>query len=222
MADPRLVPPSIDDERSRVVAALLDRLDAIDPAGLFLWDFDAVPASALEALAWQFGLLGSEAWSRAESAGDERALITHADALQRRRGTPTALLEALALAGFAGCVLIERYPPILRDGTYRHEGAVLRSSAGRWALCGIALPLGEEGLSLGDYASMRQIFREMAPVRSELQELVLETTPLADDLAVADEPSAFSHRDTPRYNGLYLHDGTVTRTGGTVTEGVWA
>lgn len=108
MADLRLIPPSIQDSRTVGLATLLDRQAALDLDLLRnLYDPDLCPASALPLLALQFGVL-DEAWVLAATEAARRGLVKQALQLQKKRGTPWALKQALAAIGWPGMTLQER------------------------------------------------------------------------------------------------------------------
>jgi phage tail P2-like protein len=108
MADLGLTPPSIADQRTLALVALLDRLDAL-PLGVLenLYDPDLCHEAALPLLAREFGVL-DEAWTLAGTVAARRSLVRQALQLQMRRGTPWALKQALAAVGWPGMQIVER------------------------------------------------------------------------------------------------------------------
>lgn len=156
MADQRLLPPPLRDERGRALLALLDRWDTLPLENLLVYRFDGVPASALEALAWQFHVLGDEGWALAESEAGQRELVRRAIELHRRKGTPWAIREALRALGFVETVFDEGVasdPP----------------QAGDWARYRALVYLGpDRGLAVVDRDRVARTIRAWAPARAHL------------------------------------------------------
>lgn len=114
MADTRLLPPGIDDERSRALLELTDRLGDIDLTRLLIYRIGEVEASALPALGWQFHVMGAEGWELAVSEGQRRALIQRALELHRYKGTRWAVRQALDALGVTA-EIIEWFEPRAAD-----------------------------------------------------------------------------------------------------------
>jgi len=96
MFDVRLVPPSIADLRTKALMGLLGDYDALDLGIL-----------ANLCLAEQFGVLDAS-WAMATTETAQRALVLQALSLQRKRGTPAGLKNALAAVGWPGMTIRER------------------------------------------------------------------------------------------------------------------
>jgi Phage tail protein (Tail_P2_I) len=132
-----IIQPSITDARSRSLAELIERLDAIDLTSILVYRLDSTPDSALLFLAWQFDLIAPQ-WqlgaqvsesidtlrnidsltnidtltSTAGLAGPSdfdslRALLKIAIPLHRTRGTPYAIKTALKPLGWSDVTLLE-------------------------------------------------------------------------------------------------------------------
>lgn len=114
MADERLLPAGIRDERSLALLSLLDRLDALDLTRLLIYGIDGVEASALPHLGWQFHVMGAEGWELAVSEGQRRALIKRALELHRYKGTRWAVRQALDALGVSA-EIIEWFEPEAAD-----------------------------------------------------------------------------------------------------------
>ena len=91
-----LLPPN----RTALEAALADSLALTsDPARLATrWDAEQCPAAWLPWLAWS---LSVEGWESATSIAQQRELIRTAIPTHRKKGTPSAIVDALAALGFS-------------------------------------------------------------------------------------------------------------------------
>ncbi len=97
MVDLRLLPGGIDDDRSRALAAAIERLDDIDRTRLLVYHVDTVDASALPHLVEQFHL--TDYIDDVTSEPLMRRLLKRAIALHRHKGTRWAVETALEAAG---------------------------------------------------------------------------------------------------------------------------
>jgi P2-related tail formation protein len=108
MFDNRLIPPSIGDLRSKVLMGLLGDYDALDLGILTqLYNPTLCRAEALPYLAEQFGVLDAS-WAMATTEAAQRTLVLQALSLQRKRGTPQGLKDALTAVGWPGLSIQER------------------------------------------------------------------------------------------------------------------
>lgn len=182
-----LLPASVADERGRAfVQVLLERFAMIDLSTLLINRVDSTPANALPALGWQFGLIGAEGWHLADDVDQKRELIRRAVLLQRRRGTPWAVKEALRALGFPAASIQEGQPRLLMDGTTTFDAATTLSGDTRWALFGITVDVGEErGLTGRDRELVRQTVAAWKNARSELSRVAFRAT-VADSVTVVD------------------------------------
>jgi len=93
------------DPRFGPLAEVTQRLEAIPLDGLLTYLIDTAPAAYLPALVQQFHIAGLEGGSFATTDAERRRLIRDAIALHKKKGTPWAAKQALALAGIeAGLV----------------------------------------------------------------------------------------------------------------------
>lgn len=194
MADQRLLPPGIGDERSAAFLELMDRLDQIDLVPLLVYRTDSVPADALHALAWQFGVTGLAGWDLATTDSERRELVRRAVELQRHRGTPWAIRHALAAVGFPDIVIQEHYGRAVCDGTLLADGQTYASPGGAW---------GNFGLIIGDAPDGRRVD---ATMRSLIRGIITTWKPARSRLV------SLRYR-AYRCDGRYRADGTVIAAG---------
>lgn len=97
-----LVPPLATDLRSRTVARLTDRMDALDVSAVLITLIDLVPSEALPLLAEQFNVAAQ--WKFLPTDAARRAAIKGAVTWHRSKGTPHAVQTALSWAGIAATV----------------------------------------------------------------------------------------------------------------------
>lgn len=102
-----LLPPVLQDARGRAVEAMFACMADLDLAALRIYDVDHVPANALPALAWQFGVL--DLFNLVLDEAGRRGLIKNAIALHRRMGTLAGLRQLASYAG--GAILRVVTPP---------------------------------------------------------------------------------------------------------------
>jgi P2-related tail formation protein len=213
------IQPSINDERSRALLTLIERMDAIDLVPILVYRLDSVPDSALLFLAWQFDLVAPQ-WqlgaqlsesidairtidgltvidtlsSAGGAAGPSdfdslRELLKVAIPLHRTRGTPYAIKTALKPLGWPSVTLIE--------GQDAWGGTSYPADEG-WAVFRAQL-----NLSPGQSVEAIDMTRAIAainffkPVRAWLDSLwflgvpIVDDTPMPSDMVV----SIFSRTD---------------------------
>jgi len=98
--DERLIPPGIDDARTRRLLALMDRWDDLPIETILVWRLDTASEDLLRQLAWGFHIMGLEGWDLAVSEAEQRELVRRALQLHRYRGTPWSIrfgLDAINL-----------------------------------------------------------------------------------------------------------------------------
>ncbi|MEX3614768.1 MAG: phage tail protein I [Burkholderia gladioli] len=115
---PSILPPILArDLNARALETVAARVAGLDLTPLIVYDFDAVPASALPFLAEQFRMLGDAGWSFATTQAQQRALLKEAIALHRIRGTPFAVDRVLRLLG-VNATVIEWFEDVPRTAPY--------------------------------------------------------------------------------------------------------
>jgi phage tail P2-like protein len=200
MSDYSLLPDGINDERSRAIIDLLDRLDEADRTVLLTYRIASVPATALFALAWQFDVLGYAGWDLAHSDAERRALISRAIELHKYKGTVWSIQHALEAVGYGEAVV--------------EEG--IAAGLDHWAKFRVRVRLlaDDVELSAAERELIGGIIRVYKNARSTLDSLVYTTPEVTDDVAAADDPpmdvivTALLFHD-----GTFFHDGAITHRG---------
>lgn len=220
MADDDLqLPAGINDERSRAVLELINRLGAIDLAPLLVYRIDELPDDALHFLAWQFHVMGEEGWELAETPAERRALIRRALELHRYKGTAWSVREAVRSLGYAEAEIVEGLPVALYDGEHSHAGVETYGGGTRWAMFRVILDLGEDkGLVAETVSRMVALINAYKNVRSHLIDVTFRASSV-DEVTiedVAEVTTLHTARDvTPwgrRYDGSIDHDHGVRQT----------
>ena len=83
-------------------------LKRIDVSKLLIYFIDTVDAAVLPFLAQEFDVLGIKGWDFATTEAQQRALIKKAVQLHKYKGTPWAVEQVVAQAGYVDAVLVER------------------------------------------------------------------------------------------------------------------
>nr|WP_320132010.1 phage tail protein I [uncultured Holophaga sp.] len=174
-----LIPPSIRDDRSLAVEAVLARLDALPVTGVLasLYDPASCPEAALPLLAHQFGIL-DQGWALASSVEARREMVANALPLQAKRGTPWSMKQALAAIGWPGMTIQER--------------------TNTWAHFKVSQPLSGQALTALDLSRIKAVIEAWKPARCVLDSL---------DLGVSISSSV--EASGPRYDGTYVYDGAI-------------
>lgn len=177
------LPDSIRDASTLALADLIDRWGDIDLSPLVIYLIDAVHESALPHLVEQFHVDGIEGGNLAENATNRRSLVKGAIALHRIKGTPAALKQAIAAAGFGEVQIIEL------QGGRRYDGNTLYNNTatyGEWALYHVVM---SRPITNDQAALLKALCAEMAPARCKLKSIIYT------EVAI-------------RYNGQVHYDGS--------------
>jgi P2-related tail formation protein len=172
-----LIPPSIADDRCLALGQLLDRQGDLPVSAVLgsLYDPANAPAVALDYLAHQLGVMGPS-WTMAGTDDSQRrALLANALYLQRLRGTPWAIRNALAAVGWPQVTLTPR-------------------SSG-WASFVLNCPLVNEAVGPADVALLESTALTWAPVRDVLDYINFElafTTPITLQTGYYDGTETYS------------------------------
>ncbi len=114
--------PSIRDARGIAFEALVARLGAIPAGAAIVTGLDLVPAAALPAIAWGWGLLGP-LWDQLPDTATRRAFLKEGYNLKALKGTPWAILRAAHYLGWLNAKVIENQDALIYDGTADYSGA---------------------------------------------------------------------------------------------------
>lgn len=175
---------------------------------LLMYVVDQAPEEALFYLAEQFNVLGWRGWNLANDAETRRALIKKAIELQRVKGTPFAIKEAVRTLGFEDADVVEGIG-IEYDATYNHDGAITYAG-GNWATFRVRVAVGHDvAINPTLSANLRSLIEAYKNARSHLLD-VSYAIQFADTLEPSEEleydGNELSERLAP---GIY-HDGTVS------------
>ena len=111
-----LLAPTVADERFKILEQLIERLQSLDhDIKLQVYYPQTVTADALPHLAQQFNVWGLRGWRLADTEQQRRDLIEAAIELNRRSGTPYAILTAMAKVGYPNATIDEN-PPLHLNG----------------------------------------------------------------------------------------------------------
>lgn len=218
MLDPRhkILPPLLlPDPASQAWAEASARLQELDLAPLLVYLVDQAPAALLPLLADQFRT-PPVLWALADTEVERRQLVKRSLAINKKKGTPWAIREAIKACGFTDAQITERLTPTLRNGTVRRNRAIQRygPSANLWAHYRVLVDLGNsKGLDAGKAALLRQAVEAMAPLRSVLQSLRFGATVVSS--AGVDDAIALVVRQgfSDSVGGLLARSGTARRNG---------
>ena len=195
MADLRLLPAGISDERGRVLLALIERLGELDLRPLLVYRLDGADDDVLRCLAWQFHMMGDEGFNLAQTTEQLRDLVRRAIELNRYRGTRWAVRQALQSIGYPDAEILEK-PDLLQewfdnggwliDGSETLDGDHLLSADGplylsilarHWATYDVRVNLDpDNALEPASQQALRRIVVLHAPARSHLLILIYRLT----------------------------------------------
>lgn len=130
-----------------------------------LWDPMNCPAGILPWLAWA---LSVDDWDADWPEGTKRNAIAASIAIHRRKGTPRAVKDALAAAGYGTAKLIERFGWEFHDGRHLRDGSITHAPPDHWAEYRVVLT---RPISIAQAARVRAILATVAPARCRLKAL---------------------------------------------------
>lgn len=182
---------------------------------------DVVDVRALYWLASQFDVLGYKGWFLTTDEASRRQLIRTAIELNKYKGTPWAVKEAIRSLGFTNVELIERAGLIYLtlDGSWTLNGDedLGGDDSGEWATFAVIIDASDFQASISpEYVTaIRALIDEYKNVRSHLVELKFKLT-FDEDLAFEDDSDSsggVNFEDELTGFNTYL-DGTYTLDGG--------
>jgi len=117
-----LLPPTVADDRFKILEKVIERLQALHhDTRLGIYYPQTVATEALPHLAQQFNVWGLRGWRLADTEQQRRDLIEAAIELNRRSGTPYAILTAMAKVGYPNTTIDEN-PPLYLNGWWQLDG----------------------------------------------------------------------------------------------------
>ena len=205
-------------EHLKVFEQLMEaRFAALDIEAVLIYIIDNVDASALYFLADQFDVLGYKGWLLATTDQERRDLIKNAIELQRYKGTPWAVKEAIKKFGYADVTIQERLlitPPPTHNGVFQHNGQIVHGG-NSWATFRVIIDATNSGTITSQQISiLRELIDEYKNVRSLLIDLSFGLN-FDDFFAIAEDESLEVESDdtdsedflTPMHNGVFTHNG---------------
>jgi P2-related tail formation protein len=151
-----------------------DRLASLPAEAVLVYLIDFVAEDALYTLAEQFNVLGYKGYFLATTEAEKRAIIKRAIDLQRFKGTPWSIKEALREFGYPNVTILENTGSGPKyDGTYTHNGAIQHSGDYHWANFDVVFNMADypAGFTADQQEQIYQIIMEYKNVRSNLRQL---------------------------------------------------
>ena len=163
MSDSQLPPNATAAEVA--IEAATARVGAVPVEIRTVWHPDVCPAEILPWLAWA---LSVDNWDPQWPVSTQRAVISAAVEVHRRKGTRAAVVQALSAAGHPQADVRERYGRKFRDGSLTYNGAVLHDEPDHWAEYRVFL---ERPMTNDQAQLVRGILGAIAPARCHLKQL---------------------------------------------------
>ena len=185
-----LLPPNASALDRAAEEVLTAHLSAIEQPHRALWNPHTCPIDLLPWLAWA---LSVDEWDSQWSEAQQREAVLTAIELNRKRGTPWAILRALAAHGFPNCEIIE-YGAFLNewqasggkylDGGWSLSGQLLapnvpnardvvrNAALNHWAQYAIRINSADAGWSKAQQQKLAAVAKRYAPARSHLVALI--------------------------------------------------
>lgn len=180
---------SIRDARGIALERLVARLGLIPTDSAYVRNLDTVPAAALPAIAWGWGLLGP-IWDQLPNAATRRAFLKEGYNLKALKGTPWAVIRAAYYLGWPGARVIENQEALIYDGTADYTGAWYYGTGFfNWWEWALEVPVAGRGYAITEHNQLVDIVPTFARKSSRMMRV---------DLAVED---LVTHGLTPAFTG---------------------
>jgi len=214
---------------SAIVESAEAVLEGVDLSALLVYLIETTSAEALPYLAEQFGVLGYGGFILAETEEQQRALLKKGLELQRHKGTPWAIKEALKALDYGEPEIVEPSASgyaLTYDGSWRYDGSITYVGSARysWATFDIVFDLGESrGITDAATQTAIKIVEAYKNARSRLVGVTFKAT-LSDTLQINDDGLAYDRiappiSETPRG---FIYDGSTSFNGSKTYEGTVA
>jgi phage tail P2-like protein len=172
-----------------------------DISKLLIYLIDTVDLSALEALAWQYDVLGNKGYNVANTDLQKRAIIKKALELHRYKGTVWSLKEALKSVGYGEAVLTE-------------------GDDDSWANFSLVVEMNGRALNAAEIDILVRMINEYKPERCTLVGILYKD--VFSDSVATDDLFSLEPLDQETENiyvgkghfhdGTYNHDGSIDRS----------
>lgn len=157
------------------------RMNAVDIGQCMPNLVDLVNESALIWLASQFGILGDKGYNAATTVTERREIIKRAVEIQRYKGTPYAIKQAILALGYTDVIITEGVagPVAQYDGVPKYDGVYqygLLTLGNAWATFTVEM-FSDFTPSPAQVAQLTRLINENKNVRSQLVGLINTVTP---------------------------------------------
>ncbi|RAJ00481.1 phage tail P2-like protein [Chitinophaga skermanii] len=177
-------------------AAIERRITEFDLSDLLVYIVNTAPASYLPLLAENFNVLGYNGFLLAQTDNEKRELIKNALLLQRYKGTPWAIKEALRSLGYGDCIITENVT--------------------HWATFRITLNLQGKTLGLDEIQNIIETVNAYKNIRSHLLDVSYTVDIGESEISLIDVLNAaegINDREVFTIGGNTLHNGLIRRNG---------
>lgn len=193
-----------------------ERFESMDLSVILVYLIDSCPVECLLPLAVQFNVLGYKGWRFATTDTLKRELLKKAIEIQRFKGTPWSIEEALRTIGVTGAITIQEGIYHLYDGQYIYDGSITYGGNG-WAVFRVIIDV--VNLSTFDFSDLVKLILEYKNVRSWLEDLTIgnvltESAPGTESIELGMEVTAETLGPGCRYDGSRTYNGAVNYDSG--------
>jgi phage tail P2-like protein len=159
-----------------------DRLADINLGLVLVNLIDTAPVEALPFLAIQFNLSGYKGWKFADTEQKQRDLLKRAIELNRYKGTPYGLRQALIMAGVIGDIEIRERLVLRHNGEFYHNGIGFYGN--HWAYFRVLIDVANlGGISLED---LQGVIKEYKGARNWLLDVTYKQAH-RDQIEISDD-----------------------------------
>jgi phage tail P2-like protein len=155
-----------------MIDALSQEFAALPTDALLMYIVDTAPVAALFHLASQYGVLGWAGWRLATTEQQRRDLIKTAVRLQRTKGTPAAIRNAVATLGYSNIDIFTGIG-VFYDGEFSYDGEIVYDQ-GNWASFAVVINVAAGvTISTATLAQITELINEYKNARSRLISLTV-------------------------------------------------
>lgn len=153
---------------------LQEELELIEREVVLTVLVDIMPANMLVHLAREFNVMGVKGWKFVNTDEERRDLIKSAIELQRFKGTPWSIKEALKRIGYPDVTIDEDLSDLVQvyNGTILYDGDWTYGGDFHWAIFRVIINTDDE-VTEDQWADIIAVINEYKPVRSKLLNVVV-------------------------------------------------